>query len=88
MMEACKIECVTRDDHGAIAALGGIEGDGRPWRLSRGELVQAIETGRMTCYVTLHGQSHLVILRANAAGGKSLLTFLGELDRLPLPACG
>jgi hypothetical protein len=63
----------------------GTDGEGRPWKLSRGELIQALEDGSMTCYVSFSGHSHLVTLQADAAGRKSLVTFLGEVETLPLP---
>ena len=45
-----------------------------------------IESGRMAFYVTFEGQSHLVALRLEG-GRKQLVTFLGELEALPLPEC-
>lgn len=80
MPHASKIEYVTRSGEFA-----GTDGQGRPWSLSREDLVRAIEAGRITCYVTFEGHSHLVTLRNDAAGGKSLVTFLGEVEALPLP---
>jgi hypothetical protein len=59
----------------------GTDGEGRAWSLSREELVVAIETGSMTCYVTLEGHSHLVSVK-----DKVLVTFMGALEALPLPA--
>jgi hypothetical protein len=47
--------------------------------------VRAIEAGEITCYVSFEGHSHLVTLKRDAAGGKSLVTFLGEVETLPLP---
>lgn len=80
MRYACKIEYLT-DDGGC----GGIDGEGRPWMLSRGELLDALQKGAMTCYVSFGGHSHLVTLKTDAAGRTSLVTFLGELETLPLP---
>jgi hypothetical protein len=77
MRYACSIEFVT-----ASGGFAGTDGDGRPWRLSREELIQAIEAGRMTCYVTLDGHAHLVTLK-----GQTLVTFVGALEAFPLPTC-
>ncbi|HEX6266498.1 MAG TPA: hypothetical protein VFZ81_06330 [Burkholderiales bacterium] len=86
MSKACKIEYVTPAHNGRVAGFAGTDGDGRPWRLSRDELILAIETGAMTCYVTFEGHSHLVTLTRDAEGNKALVTFLGEIEALPLPA--
>lgn len=80
MRHASKIEYLTRSGEFA-----GTDGEGRPWRLPREELVRAIEAGHITCYVTFEGHSHLVTLKRDATGGKSLVTFLGEVEALPLP---
>lgn len=86
MADASRIDCVTRSSGGDIRALAGSDGEGRPWQLSREELVRAIESGRMAFYVTFEGHSHLVTLRLEA-GRKQLVTFLGELEALPLAEC-
>ena len=39
----------------------------------------------MTCYVTFEGHAHLVTLKRDGSGGKSLVTFLGSVEGLPLP---
>lgn len=80
MPHASRIEYLTR-----AGQYAGTDGEGRPWQLSREQLVRAIEAGRMTCYVTFEGHSHLVTLKDDGAGRKSLVTFLGELEVLPLP---
>jgi hypothetical protein len=79
MAHASRIEYVT-----GLGEYAGTDGQGRPWKLSREELILAIETGRMTCYVTFEGHSHLVTLKTDPVGGKQLVTFLGEVDGLPL----
>lgn len=88
---ACRIDCLSfrRDGTGrrTLGRLGGIDGDGRRWSASYGELIAAIESGEKTCYVTLHGHSHLVTVVAGAGGEKALRTLLGELESLPLPEC-
>jgi hypothetical protein len=75
MRYACRIEYAT-----SSGGFAGTDGEGRPWRLSREELTQAIVSGRMTCYVTLDGHSHLVTVK-----DQSLVTFMGALDELALP---
>lgn len=86
MAFACKIECIWRAPDGRPAGFRGIDGEGKPWSLSSAELAQAIERGRMTCYVVLEGQAHLVSVRA-AGDSRTLETFLGSLEALPLPDC-
>ena len=80
MSHASKIEYLTGSGEYA-----GTDGQGRPWKLSREELICAIESGRMTCYVTFEGHAHLVTLKRDGSGGKSLVTFLGSVEELPLP---
>ena len=80
MRYAYKIEYLTD-----MGGFGGTDGEGRPWGLSRGELIEALEKGAMTCYVSFDGHSHLVTLKTDAAGRTSLVTFLGEIETLPLP---
>ena len=84
MADASRIEFVTRSSGGDIRAFAGTDAEGRHWQLSREDLVRAIESGRMIFYVTFEGHSHLVTLRLEA-GRKQLVTFLGELEALPLP---
>jgi hypothetical protein len=82
MRYACRIECVS-----ASGRFSGTDGDGRSWSLSRDELIQAVEAGQMTCYVTIDGHSHLVTVRTDERGGRTLFTFMGALEVLPLPTC-
>jgi hypothetical protein len=82
MRYACKIECATRS-----GGFAGTDGEGRPWKLSREELIRAIQKDGMTCFVTFEGHSHLVTLGTDGAGSPSLVTFMGELEALPLPTC-
>jgi hypothetical protein len=86
MLPACRIECFTRSQDGAIAGFAGSDGEGRPWSFSSAALIRAIVKGDMTCYVTFEGHAHLVTVQADAAGTHSLMTILGELETL-LPVC-
>jgi len=84
---ACKIECVTRsEDNGSVVGFRGVDGEGRPWSLSSAELIGAVAQGRMTCFVVLEGQAHLVLVRGSGAS-RYLDTFVGQLEALPLPQC-
>lgn len=80
MSHASRIDYLTRSGEFA-----GTDGEGRAWKLPREELIRAIEAGRMACYVTFEGHSHLVTIKHDAAGRKSLVTLLGEVELLPLP---
>jgi hypothetical protein len=86
MPNAYQIECVTKTPDGEIAALAGRDGEGRAWRLSRSELMREIAAGRITCYVAFEDHAHLVTLNRET-GGKRLVTFLGDLELLPLREC-
>ncbi len=86
MPHACKIECVTRSQDGKVVACRGVDGEGRPWSLSTAELIAALAQGRMTCFVVVEGQAHLLLVRGSGAS-RYLDTFVGQLEALPLPQC-
>lgn len=79
---ACEIDCASSD------RIGGTRIDGTRWEMTPAELVQAIESGALTCYVTVEGHAHLVMVKASPGGAKSLQTLIGELEALlHLPPC-
>lgn len=86
MPNAYQIDCVTRSPDGQIAALAGRDGEGRAWTLSRSELMREIGSGRITCYVAFQGHAHLVTLNSEP-GNKRFVTFLGDLELLPIADC-
>ena len=86
MPHACKIECVTRSEDKQVLGFRGVDGEGRPWSLSNAELIAAIGQGRMTCFVVVEGQAHLLLVRGSGAS-RYLDTFVGQLEALPLPLC-
>ena len=78
---ACEIDCAS------ATCIGGKRIDGTRWQMAPAELIQAIESGAMTCYVSLEHHAHLVMVRAEPGGAKSLVTLVGDLAALPLRAC-
>jgi hypothetical protein len=86
---ACRIDCVTLEGpEGRIVSVGIVESDGSRSSFPAAELIRAIETGDRTCYVTLGGHSHLVVVSLDGSGEKTLATLVGELAALRLPHCG
>jgi len=81
MPPACEIDCATR------TCIGGTRSDGTRWQMAPADLIQAIGSGAITCYVTLEGHAHLVMVKADPGGAKSLVTLVGDLGGLRLPPC-
>jgi hypothetical protein len=86
MPNAYQIECVIRSPDGEVAALAGRDGEGQVWRLSRSELMREIGAGRITCYVAFEDHAHMVTLSFET-GTNRMVTFIGDLELLPLPEC-
>lgn len=78
---ACEIDCASP------ACIGGKRPDGTRWQMAPGQLIEAIESGAMTCYVSLEDHAHLVMVKAGPGGVKSLVTLVGDLAALPLRVC-
>lgn len=81
MPPACEIDCASPD------CIGGTRIDGTRWRMAPAELIQAIESGAITCYVSVEGHAHLVMVKLEPGGAKSLVTLVGDLAALRLRPC-
>ena len=90
-----EITCVQKADrtevHEKIRTIGGIDpADGKRWKLSQGEAIMAIETGKARFYVSAAGKAVPVVVGKSAWGTKYLKT---ASDReqpnglLSLPEC-
>jgi len=74
-------------DCASSTCIGGTRIDGTRWQMAPAELIQAIESGAITCYVTLEGHAHLVMVKPEPGRPKSLVTLVGDLAALPLRPC-
>jgi hypothetical protein len=89
---ACEIDCITwsesRSGERDVSCIGGSDAQGGRWKMAPGELIGRIESGAITCYVTIEGHAHLVMVRMTSGGEKALHTLLGDLETLlRLPPC-
>ena len=91
MAAARRIECIRQDEGGKsprISHVGGSNADGTPWAMPESEAIREIEAGRAKFYCDVLGQSYLVIVGIDKAGGKFLKTAIDAdtpdcLMRLP-----
>ena len=72
-----EITCIQKTDRGEVhekvRTVGGIDPtDGKRWKLSQGEAIMAIETGKMRFYVMVSGKSVLVVVGSSPWGNKYL----------------
>ena len=72
-----EITCIQKADrievHERIRTIGGIDPtDGKRWKLSQGEAIMAIETGRARFYVLMSGRAVAIVVGTSAWGSKYL----------------
>ncbi len=73
-----EVKCVNKTDrynaHERIKAIGGMNPDGRYWKLSQEEAIQGIESGKWSFYVYAHGKLVDVIVAVSRFGHKYIKT--------------
>lgn len=77
-MSKHEIKCINKSDrfnpHERIRAIGGVNPDGTNWKLSQGEAVQAIKTGKYEFYVKRQGLAIDVIVAQSRYGNEYIKT--------------
>lgn len=78
MATSVEVKCVSKSDrynpHERIRAIGGVNPDGTPWRLTQENAIRGIETGRWQFYVRMQGKAVDVIVAVSRYGHKYLKT--------------
>jgi hypothetical protein len=89
-----EIKCINKDDrydpYESIQYIGGINPDGKAWKLSLAKAVAGVEDGTYSFYVYRGGKSVNVIVALSGAGNKYLKTVDDDYksnNLLTLPEC-
>ena len=89
MTKPVRVTCASKDvDAGTIAAVGGVDVDGRRWKLDASEAASGINDGRWTLYVEYRDER--LALETGAGLDEPLLRVPGpdgENLLLQLPEC-
>ena len=89
-----QIKCINKTDrynaHERIKSIGGVNPDGKSWKLTIEDAIAGIEAGKWQLFVQVNGQKAKVIIAVSAQGHKYLKTENdGEQPNnlLSLPEC-
>ena len=89
-----EVTCVTKNEQASpserVTHIGGVNGRGRGWRLTRAEAIDGIISGRWTFSVTVGDTRTALVVGVNQLGTKYLKTELDNGDPrmlLELPCC-
>jgi hypothetical protein len=95
MATSHQVKCINKSNrpsaHERITHIGGVNPSGERWKITQERAITAIENDEWNFYVSVNGQSVLVIVSTSAHGNKYLKTQNdGELypnNLLSLPEC-
>lgn len=78
MADSIQIMCINKSDrmnpHERITHVGGVNGDGKRWKLTQPDAILGVESGRWRFYTSVAGKSVWVIVAIAASGHKYLKT--------------
>lgn len=84
------VRCVSRDNNGEIASIGGIDVDGTPWRMSRQAAIARLKNGGLYFTFGISGKRTQLKWRVSSRGEEFLYT-VADNDRTnnlgALPTC-
>ncbi len=73
-----QVRCINKSDrdnpYERIEAIGGVNSDGKNWKLTQQEAIQSIETGKYSFYVQMGGKPVGVIVAKSRYGNKYIKT--------------
>ena len=73
-----QVRCINKSDrdnpYERIEAIGGVNSDGKNWKLTQQEAIQSIETGKYSFYVQMGGKPVDVIVAKSRYGNKYIKT--------------
>jgi hypothetical protein len=94
MAITAEVKCINKTDrynaHERIKAIGGVNSDGRRWKMTQEEAIAGIESGTYKFYVSVAGRSVWIVVAVSSHGNKYLKTEAdGEQPNnlLSLPEC-
>jgi hypothetical protein len=89
-----EVTCVTKNEQAQpterVTHIGGINGRGRGWRLTRAEAIEGIISGRWQFFVRVGEAKTTLVVGMSAMGARYLKTELDDGDPrtlLQLPEC-
>ncbi len=94
MTARVQIKCINKSDrtnpHERIISVGGVNPNGKRWKLSQEKAIRGIEDGSYDFYVSVDGKSVGVVVAISQHGNKYIKTKAdgeGQNNLLSLPEC-